>query len=409
VPSVAPLLRLARALARALAATTICRYRVAHMPRPRLKSRKLDPDPSGDAIAGHATPPGTRRFAKRFSTSFSAEFYRSLIDGVSISSIGMGTYLGDCDDAEDARYVTVLVAGMERGLNFVDTAINYRCQRSERAVGRAIRQAIHQGLVRRDEIVVSTKGGYIPLDGAPPASRDLYDSFLADEYFDRGVMTPADVVSGGHSIAPAFIADQIQRSLRNLGLSAIDVYYLHNPEQQRSVLDAAQFRFGLTSAFRELENQVRRGTIRAYGCATWNGFRQDPNVPGHLSLEEIVGIAREVGGSSHHFRVVQLPVNLAMVEAIRSSTQMLSGKPVSLLEAAGELGISVVASASLMQSQLVQGLPAALASAFPSLETDAQRAIAFVRSLPLSCALVGMRTLDHLSENLGAATEVIVA
>lgn len=379
------------------------------MPRPQPTSRKLDLDLSGHAIAGHATATGTKRFAKRFSSSFSSEFYRPVVDEISISSIGMGTYLGDCDDAEDARYVTVLAAGIERGLNFVDTAINYRCQRSERAVGRAIRQVVEQRVARRDEIVVSTKGGYIPLDGSPPASRDLYDSFLAAEYFDRGVMTPADVVSGGHSIAPAFVADQIQRSLRNLGLSTIDIYYLHNPEQQRSALDATHFRIGLASAFRELENQVRRGTIRAYGCATWNGFRQDPAAPGHLSLEEIVGIAREVGGASHHFSVIQLPVNLAMAEAVRASTQALSGRNVPLLEAAAGFGISVVASASLMQSQLARGLPAALASAFPSLETDAQRAIAFVRSLPLSSALVGMRSLYHLSENLGAARDVIRA
>jgi aryl-alcohol dehydrogenase-like predicted oxidoreductase len=379
------------------------------MTRPRPKSRTLDLDASGHAIVGHATPAGTKRFAARFASSFSSEFYRHVIDGVCISSIGMGTYLGDFDDAEDARYVTVLVAGIERGLNMVDTAINYRCQRSERAVGRAIRQAIDQQIARRDEIVVATKGGYIPLDGSPPGSRELYDSFLAAEYFDRGVMTPADVVSGGHSIAPAFIANQIQRSLRNLGLSTIDIYYLHNPEQQCSALDGAHLRAGIASAFRELENQVRKGTIRAYGCATWNGFRQDASTPGYLSLEEIVAIAREVGGAAHHFSVIQLPVNLAMAEAVRSSTQTLSGRSVPVLEAAATLGVSVVASASLMQSQLARGLPGALASAFPSLETDAQRAIAFVRSLPLSSALVGMRRLDHLSENLRAARQVVPA
>ena len=379
------------------------------MPRPRPKSRKLDPDPSGHAIRGHATTVGTRRFAERFSSSFPLGFYRPIANDVSISSLGMGSYLGDCDDAEDARYVTVLTAGIERGLNLVDTAINYRCQRSERAVGRAIRQVVDRQVARRDEIVVATKGGYIPLDGSPPTSRDLYDSFLATEYFDRGVITPAEVVSGGHSIAPAFIANQVQRSLRNLGLSTIDIYYLHNPEQQRSALNATQFRTGLASAFRELENQVHLGTIRTYGCATWNGFRQNPTASGHLSLEEIVGIARDVGGPSHHFSVIQLPINLAMPEAVRTSTQMLSGRNVPLLEAAAGLGTAVVASASLMQSQLAHGLPAALASAFPSLDTDAQRAIAFVRSLPLSSALVGMRSLDHLSENLGAAREIIPA
>ena len=355
-------------------------------------------------IAGHATAAGTKRFAKRFASTYSSEFYRPLAGGISVSSIGMGTYLGDCDDAEDARYVTVLSAGVERGINLVDTAINYRCQRSERAVGRAIKRIVDDGVARRDELVIATKGGYIPLDGEPPATRDLYDSFLRSEYFDRGILAPSDVVSGGHSIAPAFIADQIQRSSRNLGVATIDIYYLHNPEQQRSALDRPKFRARLAEAFRELESQVEQGFIRAYGCATWNGFRQPAESPGHLNLEEIVNIAQDTGGTSHHLHFVQLPINLAMSEGVRSPTQTIGGRKVSLLEAATELGVAVVASASLMQAQLSKGLPPALANAFPSLRTDAQRAIAFVRGLPLSCALVGMRSLNHLAENLEAAS-----
>lgn len=374
----------------------------------RAKSRKKEPASSGE-IAGYATPAGTKRFVKRFASAFSSEFYRPLADGITASSIGMGTYLGDCDDAEDARYVTVLAAGVERGLNLIDTAINYRCQRSERAVGRAISTVIENGTAKRDELIISTKGGFIPLDGSPPVSRELYDSFLEKEYFERGVIGPDDIVGGGHSMAPGFIADQIQRSLRNLGVTTIDIYYLHNPEQQRATLEPKQFRARLAAAFRELEAQVESGAIRAYGCATWHGLRQPATASGHLSLEELSTLARSVGGASHHFRVVQLPLNLAMSEGVRAPTQMLDGKSVPLLQAAAALGMSVVASASLMQSQLCRGLPAELAKAFPALETDAQRAIAFVRSLPVCCALVGMRSLDHLHENLGAGAHATAA
>jgi aryl-alcohol dehydrogenase-like predicted oxidoreductase len=363
----------------------------------------------GNPIAGHATAAGTKRFVRRFSSGYSPEFYRGLTDSVLVSSIGMGTYLGDCDDAEDARYVTVLAAGLERGLNLLDTAINYRCQRSERAVGEAIRQAVERGLAHRDEIVVATKGGYIPLEGSPPESRALYDKYLETEYFEKGVMTAADVVSGGHSLTPAFLANQVQRSLDNLGIATIDIYYLHNPEQQRPALDESRFLDVVSQAFAELESQVDRGTIRCYGCATWHGFRLDPSSPAHLNLEGLVNIAREIGGDDHHFRVIQLPLNLAMTEAVRTPTQMVDGRRVPLLEAAAALGISVVASASLMQSQLTRGLPAELAVAFPSLTTDAQRALAFVRTLPVCAALVGMRRLEHLSENLGAAAEVIIS
>jgi aryl-alcohol dehydrogenase-like predicted oxidoreductase len=222
-------------------------------------------------------------------------------------------------------------------------------------------------------------------------------------------MTAADVVGGGHSLSPTFLSNQIQRSLANLGLATIDVYYLHNPEQQRLALDGPRFRNVIAGAFSELESQVSKGTIRCYGCATWNGFRLDPASPGHLNLEDLVEIARETAGDDHHFQVIQLPLNLAMTEAVRAPTQTVKGQRMPLLEAAAALGVSVVASASLMQSQLTRGLPAELAVAFPSLTTDAQRALAFARTLPLCAALVGMRSIDHLSENLGAAKEVIVS
>jgi len=321
----------------------------------------------------------------------------------------MGTYLGDCDDAEDARYVTVLAEGLKHGLNLVDTAINYRCQRSERAVGEAIRKAVDVGVAKRDEIVVATKGGFIPLEGSPPESRALYEKYLTSEYYDKGIITAADVVAGGHSLNPNFLANQIKRSLTNLGLATIDIYYLHNPEQQRLALDPQRFRSVIAGAFAELESQVSQGTIRCYGCATWHGFRLDPASPGHLNLEDFVQIARETGGNDHHFQVIQLPLNLAMTEAVRAPTQTVKGERMPLLQAAAALGVSVVASASLMQAQLTRGLPAELGGAFPSLTTDAQRALAFTMTLPLCAALVGMRTLDHLSENLGAAREVIVS
>jgi aryl-alcohol dehydrogenase-like predicted oxidoreductase len=372
-----------------------------------MRSRNLAVQPSSGTIAGHATPVGTKQFADRFSSTYSADFYRPLAERILVSSIGMGTYLGECNDAEDTRYVTVLSEGIEHGLNLIDTAINYRCQRSERAVGRAIRHVIDAGVARRDEIVVSTKVGYIPLESSPPTSRDLYNKYLADEYFDPGIIAPVDVVNDGHSMTPAFIANQLHRSLINLGLESIDIYYLHNAEQQRSA-STSRFRETLLKAFIEMESQVAGGRIRCYGCATWSGFRQGLSAPGWLNLEEIVAVAREVAGESHHFKVIQLPINLAMTEALRVPTQTVGGHPATLMEAAAELGISVVASASLMQSQLTRGLPDQLAVAFPSLATDAQRAIAFVRSLPVTSALVGMRTIDHLNQNLAVAREITV-
>jgi aryl-alcohol dehydrogenase-like predicted oxidoreductase len=224
------------------------------------------------------------------------------------------------------------------------------------------------------------------------------------DYLDRGLMSSDDIVAGGHCLAPGFLADQIARSRANLGVAAIDIYYLHNPEQQRAVLSASAFRERLTLAFAALEARAAAGDIAVYGCATWNGLRVPRESRDHVSLEDLTNIALGVAGRDHHFRAVQLPISLAMSEAVRIPTQRVQGHDVTVLQAASELGLSVFASASLMQSKLTHDLPAAVRDALPKLDTDAQRAIAFVRGMPgVTSALVGMRQTVHVSDNLGAA------
>jgi aryl-alcohol dehydrogenase-like predicted oxidoreductase len=353
-------------------------------------------------LEGRATLEGTKRYRKRFSGVHSDHFYRELAHGPLISSVGLGTYLGECDDLEDARYASTIGAALENGVNLLDTAINYRCQRSERAVGAAVREAIAGGIIKREEVVVCTKGGYIPLEGAPPTTKEGYREFLGSEYFERGVMTPADVVAGGHCLSPRYLEDQLERSRNNLGLDVIDIYYIHNPEQQLEARERLDVLSAIRDAFASMEAQVRKGRIGAYGCATWNGFRVAPEAKNHLSLEELVSIAREVGGARHHFKIVQLPINLGMTEAVRLPTQSFGADRVPLLEAARQLGVSVIASATLMQSQLARSLPDQVRTAFPGFKTDARRAIAFTQSLPLAATLVGMKSRAHLEENIAA-------
>ena len=360
--------------------------------------------PNGQA-SRRATPAGTSRFAARHAERFARDFHRPGPVGLSLSSIGLGTYLGDDSDADDAAYVEAVRRSLASGVNVVDTAINYRCQRSERAIGRALHGAFLGGETSRAEIVVCTKGGYVPLDAYPPATPEGYQGYLRREFYARNVMASQDVVSGGHCLAPGFLRDCLGRSRGNLGLDAVDVYYVHNPEQQLSSIAYDELLDRLRAAFAFLEESVERGEVGVYGCATWQGLRAEPGARGHLALADLVQLARDVAGESHHFRVIQLPINLAMPEAVRVPTQPLpGGKVVTVLEAARELGITVVASATLMQSQLASNLPSAVRELFPSLTTDAQRAIAFVRSLPgVTTALVGMKRVEHVEENLGAA------
>jgi aryl-alcohol dehydrogenase-like predicted oxidoreductase len=208
-----------------------------------------------ESLSSCATERGTDRLRSRFNSEREPDFFRPLNDTLQVSSLGIGTYLGECDDATDRQYIAAIRTALQHGINLIDSAINYRCQRSERCVGAALRDAIGADEVKRDETIVSTKGGYIPLERQPPATRRDYEALLRKEYFDRGIMSPNDVVAGGHCVAAPYIADQIRRSRRNLGVGTIDIYYLHNPEQQLDVLDKTAFLDRMRNAFAILEQE----------------------------------------------------------------------------------------------------------------------------------------------------------
>lgn len=350
-------------------------------------------------IAGQATPEGTARYAQRFAVS--SDHFRRFPPAGLLSSLGVGTYLGRPDAATDALYRRALGRALERGLNVIDTAINYRHQRSERTIGTVLVEAVARGSVRRDEVVIATKGGYLPLDA--DAGEDAR-SQVTRTYVDSHLVDPAEIVAGAHCMAPRFLADQVERSRTNLGLETIDIYYLHNPESQLPAVDRPTFERRLREAFAALERAVSQGRIGCYGAATWNGFRQPATAPDHLSLPAMLAAARDAGGSDHHFKVIQLPYNLGMPEAYARANQRVGEQTVSVLEAAQRLGVYVMGSASVHQGQLTRNLPAMLAQVIPGLQTDAQRALQFARSTPgIGTALVGMKSSGHVEENSAVA------
>ena len=344
-----------------------------------------------------ASPKGTQRYRDRF--GHLPDHFR-MQHGWWLSSIGVGTYLGDPDDATDARYVSAIQRAVACGINVIDTASNYRFQRSERSVGRALQDLFESGPMQRDEIVVATKGGYIPFDGSPPSDPEQY---IRETYLDTALVHPRDIVDG-HCLSPEFLWYQIDQSRRNLGVECIDIYYVHNPEQQLDAIPRADFRTRLRAAFAFLEERVDQGWIRYYGTATWNGYRASPKAAAYLSLEDVVAVAREVRGINHHCRFIQLPFNLALLEAITTRNQRASGELMSTLEAAQRFGVTVMCSAPLLQTRLIGQIPDQLRAAFGSLTTDAQRAIQFARSAPgVTTALVGMSRVEHVDENIAVA------
>jgi aryl-alcohol dehydrogenase-like predicted oxidoreductase len=352
-------------------------------------------------IAGRATLEGTRRFADR--SKAAPGHFR---DGMSLvlSSLGVGTYLGDEDAATDAGYEASVGVALGEAVNVFDSAINYRGQKSERAIGRALALAFGSGAARRDEVLVSTKGGYLPHDADDPRPPRQY---LRETFLESGLAPEAEIAQQCHCLAPAYLRDQIARSRANLGLETIDLYYLHNVETQLGAVDRATFLRRLRAAIAVLEEQAEAGRIASWGLATWEGLRVPPEHPEHLSLAEVLEAARETAGSGHHFRAVQLPSNLAMAQALVYRSQDLPAGRCSALEAARELGLSAFGSASILQGRLARyEFPQEVVDAIGGADSSLLQALQFARSAPgLTTALVGVSSPEHAAEDFALARQ----
>jgi len=156
----------------------------------------------------HATAESTKRYADRFRSLAASGHFREA-HGLTLSSLGIGTYLGQPDDKTDGSYAASVVAAVENGLNVIDTAINYRFQRSERSIGTALKQLAQKGF-SRDEFILCSKGGYLTPDGSMPSDPNEY---FYREYIQPGIFQSNDIVQGSHCMTPRFLENQLGRSL----------------------------------------------------------------------------------------------------------------------------------------------------------------------------------------------------
>ena len=311
--------------------------------------------------------------------------------GVELSRLGVGTYLGDPDEKTSHGYMSVIKKAIDYGINVVDTAIVYRYMKSERDIGRVLKE------VGREKYVVSTKGGYIPYD--VDSGTDPKD-FFYENFVNTGLVKIEEMTPQGHYLGGAFIEWCFNKSLENLQTDYVDIYFLHNPEEQLNFFPRESFYKKLSECFEVLEEKVRKGRLRYYGLATWSGFRVSPSSKVHLDLSEILKIAKDVGGQDHHFRFIQLPYNLGMPEAFTLKNQKVGDRLLSTLEACSELNIYTYISASIYQGNVLGKVPQKLKDFFGS-DKDVLVALSFVLHTPgVGTALVGMSKVEHLDENV---------
>ncbi|MCX7738219.1 MAG: aldo/keto reductase [Hydrogenothermaceae bacterium] len=317
--------------------------------------------------------------------------YKEFLD-FKLSEIGIGTYLGDPDKDTSNRYKDVLREAVCLGINVVDTAINYRGMESEKAVGEVIQE------IGREKIVLSTKGGYFPQDVRLKFSSVA--DYIRENFLDRNIFSKEDITLYGNILTPAYIDWSFEKSLENLKTDYVDVFFLHNPEDQLSICDREKFYRKVWTVFRLLEGKVSERKLRYYGIATWGGLRVEYGEKQHINLEDLVKIAKEVGGEGHHFRFIQLPYNIAMTEAYSLKNQKVGDRFYSTLETVEILGLYTYISAPLFQGRVLRKFPEEVKSMF-RVKNDNHLPIQFVRSTPgVGTTLIGTSHLKHLHENV---------
>ena len=344
-------------------------------------------------IEGYATSEGTLNFLKKHSDVNPENFRKN--HGLSLSNVGIGTYLGNVDDATDNLVKDAVKNSILAGINVIDTAINYRSQKAERSVGKAILELIQEKKINRNEIFVSSKNGYVTNDG--DIKEDFW-KYVNKEYVSKGVIQANDISSGYHCMTVSYLEDQLERSRKNLGLECIDLMYLHNAvEGQIKDISKEQFMKNLRSCFEFFETKRKEGKIRFYGMATWECFRVLKDNPQFLELSDVMSIANEVGGSEHGFQFIQLPYNMYLDQALMIKNQTYEGNVDSILQIAKKFGVGVFTSVPLMQAKLLSpGVMPEFGNLKPSL-----RALQFTRSTPgILAPLVGHKLNEHVKENL---------
>ncbi|MBI4394412.1 MAG: aldo/keto reductase [Euryarchaeota archaeon] len=143
--------------------------------------------------------------------------------GLKVSEVGFGTWgMGDSyGPVDDEESRASLRLGFENGIIFYDTADLYGDGRSERLIGEALGDV-------RDEIVISSKTGYLSHDG-----HQLF--------------------------TPAHILKSLDASLNRLGTDHLDIYMLHSPPVDLLVKEPA-----ILDTMRDLKDH---GKITAFGIS----------------------------------------------------------------------------------------------------------------------------------------------
>lgn len=355
-------------------------------------------------IGGVATRAGTERYAALQGAACAPGHYSDFLNlHLKLSSLGVGTFPGEANDATDAALAEIVERAVLNGINVIDTAAHYRYGRALRAVGEGLARAFAAG-VAREAVCVAVKGGFLTQPDGPPAD---FGAWFGREIAAAGLGT-ADALAGRHLLTPAHIAAQLAQARDALGLDTLDLFLVDQPEVQVAARGKEAMHRALEAVFVQLERAVDAGEIAGYGISSFAALRVETDAPEFQSLAALLGMAGRAAQAlrgaqaKHHLRAVQLPFNPAMTEGFTRFSQATGmGNVASPVQAAHQLRLYTMASHTLGKGAFAREDPLA---ALPGLANPAQRALQFARSTPgVGTALAGLSTPAHLDDLLAVA------
>lgn len=261
-------------------------------------------------IPGSSSPESTKNyFYSRFPEK---NLCFSILDGIHISKLGFGCYRVS---RGYEIHKNSLKKAILSGINLIDTSSNYGDGSSEALVGDVLRELTEEGLIKREEIFIVTKAGYIQGKNLIYANykEETNHPFTDIVYLEDNLW---------HCIHPDFLEEELERSLNRLGLECIDAFLLHNPEyflidseKHNANPETAKEKYykRISLAFEFLENSRKKGLIKYYGISS-NTFVSPENSYIHTSLDITHQISKSISkmhnSSEPGFKFAQFPANL---------------------------------------------------------------------------------------------------
>lgn len=216
-----------------------------------------------------------------------------------MSKLGFGAYRISKNSVEHKE---ALKLALQYGVSIIDTSSNYSDGQSEELIGEVLKE--HW----QSSPLVISKVGYV--QGQNIAR---LEELQKEKEISEIVNLNADLK---HCIHPDFIEDQLEFSLKRLGLKSLDIYLLHNPEYYLKTEGSskAEYYRRIQAAFIKLEELVKQGKIKSYGISS-NVFVEPKETHESTDLDIVYQLAKDLG-DDHHFKYIQFPFNILEMGAL---------------------------------------------------------------------------------------------